>query len=188
MISSLIVMQNRTISDPAIKASMQSMLARIEALSTVHRRLYQSKDVSRFEVADFVKDLVGDLLAASGRSELRSEFDLDAVAVPAEKATPVALIVNELVTNALKHAFGDVSNGAAKGTIGVRLRNGADRFTIEVYDDGAGMPVEAGVDTFGTKLIRSLARQLHATLEWRDASPGTRVVITMPAEKDASSV
>lgn len=186
MVSSLIVMQTRTITDPSIKASMQAMLERIDALGTVHRRLYQSKDVSRFDVADFVRDLVGDLLSASGRNELRSEFDLEAVAIPAEKATPVALIINELVTNALKHAFGDVRNGATSGTVGVRLRNGTENYTIEVHDDGSGMADSDTGDSFGTRLIRSLARQLHATIEWRDASPGTRVVITLPAEKEAS--
>lgn len=187
MVSSLIVMQSRTITDPLVKKSLQGMLERIEALSTVHRRLYQSKDVSRFDVADFARDLVTDLLSASGRSDLRAELDLEPLSIPAERATPVALAINELVTNALKHAFGDVSNGAASGTIGIRMRNGTDSNTIEVYDDGNGMASADVGNSFGTRLIRSLARQLHATIEWRDASPGTSVVMTFPAEKELPS-
>lgn len=105
MISSLIIMQRRTIRDEAIRRSLTTMLERIEALSTVHRRLYQSKDVSKFDVADFAKDLVTDLLTASGRSEISPALDLEPIVISAEKATPVALMVNELVTNALKHAF-----------------------------------------------------------------------------------
>ena len=65
-------MQRRTIKDEATRHSLTTMLERIEALSTVHRRLYQSKDVSRFDVSDFAKDLVTDLLTASGRSEIKS--------------------------------------------------------------------------------------------------------------------
>ncbi len=66
MISSLLMMQSRSIPDEAIRASLTAALARIEALSTVHRRLYQSDDVATFDVADFIRDLVPDLVAASG--------------------------------------------------------------------------------------------------------------------------
>lgn len=184
MIASLIIMQSRTISDETVKRSLRAMLERIEAVSTVHRRLYQSKDVSRFDVSDFVRDLVGDLLAASGRPELHSELDLDPVVISAEKATPVALIINELVTNALKHAFGDRTDETSKGRIGVSLRRADGHFTVEVSDDGKGMPATDAGTSFGMKLIRSLSRQLRADIEWQDAAPGTRVKITMPAGKD----
>lgn len=187
MISSLIIMQSRSIPDENIRRSLREMLERIEAVSTVHRRLYQSDDVSRFNVSDFIRDLVTDLLAASGRPDLDSEFDLEPVVIPADKATPVALMINELVTNSLKHAFGDASDGAVRGRIGVRLRNGGDDFVVEVSDNGRGMPSEAaGGKTFGTRLISSLAHQLDADIEWRDGAPGTRVVITLPTGKELS--
>lgn len=179
MISSLILMQSRTIGDEAVKNSLTTMLERIEALSTVHRRLYQSKDVSKFDVSDFARDLVSDLLAASGRSQITSKLDLEPIVVPADKATPVALIVNELVTNALKHAFRDET---APGSIGVRMSQPDGHLIIEVSDDGVGMDGNAGDGTFGMRLIRQLGRQLHADVEWRNASPGTRVLIKMPNE------
>ena len=187
MISSLIVMQSRAIEDETVKHSLRAMLERIEALSTVHRRLYQSRDVSRFDVSDFVRDLVSDLLSASGRPDLRSVLDLDPVVISAEKATPVALIINELVTNALKHAFGDGADAAGKGKLGVQLRRIDGHFTVEVSDNGKGMPVSDGKgnsSSFGMRLIRSLGKQLHADIAWHDAAPGTRVLITMPAGKD----
>lgn len=182
MISSLILMQSRAIPDEGIRASLKSMLARIEALSTVHRRLYQSDDVSTFDVADFVEDLVTDLVAASGNG-FSSTLDLQPVVVPAEKAAPIALMVNELVTNTLKHAFKDRGNGDAGGTIGVRLNQSDGRFRIEVSDDGVGMNGANGDSSFGLRLVKSLARQLHADIEWQDAGPGTRVVIGMPVEQ-----
>jgi len=187
MISSLIVMQSRAIEDDSVKRSLRAMLERIEALSTVHRRLYQSRDVSRFDVSDFVRDLVSDLLSASGRPDLRSVLDLDPVVISAEKATPVALIINELVTNALKHAFGDGADAAGKGKLGVQLRRIDGHFTVEVSDNGKGMPVSDGKgnsSSFGMRLIRSLGKQLHADIQWHDAAPGTRVLIAMPVGKD----
>ncbi len=188
MISSLIVMQSRTIDDPKIKASLRAMLERIEALSTVHRRLYQSKDVSRFDVGDFVRDLVTDLLAASGRSAVTAGFDLDAIVISAEKATPVALMLNELVTNALKHAYGDIDNGALSGRLDIKLKKTDRGFSMEVADDGLGMPPSGESATFGMRLIKSLARQLHADVAWHSSSPGTRVVIDLPdSNKDGEA-
>ena len=185
MISSLIVMQSRSIADDNIKRSLRAMLERIEAVSTVHRRLYQSDDVTQFNVSDFIRDLVTDLLAASGREEIKAEFNLVSVVIAADKATPVALMVNELVTNALKHAFGSHTDGGPK--ISVRLRGTAESFAIEVADNGKGMPAEhesSEAMSFGTRLIKSLVRQLHADIQWRDDKPGTRAVITIPAGKE----
>ena len=182
MISSLIIMQSRTIKDDGIRQSMTTMLERIEALSTVHRRLYQSKDVSKFDVSDFARDLISDLLTASGRSEINSKLELEPVVIPAEKATPVALMVNELVTNALKHAFKEKPDGTTAGSIGIKMSQPDGHFKIEVSDDGVGMAEATGDASFGMRLIKSLARQLRADIEWQDAGPGTKVVISMPNE------
>lgn len=179
MISSLILMQSRTIHDETVRHSLATMLERIEALSTVHRRLYQSTDVSKFDVSDFARDLVSDLLAASGRSQIKSRLDLEPIVVPADKATPVALIVNELVTNALKHAFKD---DTAPGKIGIKMSQPDGHLIIEVSDDGVGMDGANGDASFGMRLIRQLGRQLRADVEWRNSNPGTHVVITMPNE------
>ncbi len=178
MISSLIVMQSRTIPDLSIRKSLQAMLTRIEALSTVHRRLYQSEDVTTFDVGAFVGDLVTELLAASGRSWIRPELNLEPVFVPAEKAAPIALMVNELVTNALKHAF----DGKDQGTIAVTVSKDDGHLIIDVVDDGIGMP-DADRSSFGMALIRSLSRQLQAAVEWRATAPGTGVAIRIPRDE-----
>lgn len=178
MISSLIMMHSRSIPDEGVRQSLRAMLSRIEALSTVHRRLYQSDEVTSFDVADFVRDLTGDLVAASGRN-LKADLDLSKVVVPAEKAAPLALMVNELLTNAIKHAYKD-RDPADSGTLGVNLSQRDGHFRIEVSDDGAGMPVRDGTGSFGLRLVNSLARQLGADIEWKDAGPGTRVIIRLP--------
>lgn len=180
MVSSLILMQIRTIPDKAIQNSLRAMLSRIEALSTVHRRLYQSDDVATFDVADFARDLVTDLVAASGR-KLDSRLDLEQAIVAAEKAAPLALIVNELVTNAIKHAF--VGRDAdVPGKLSVSLAKPDGVMRIEVADDGVGLNGSTGEDTFGVRLIRSLAKQLKADVEWGDGAPGTKAVVTVPVE------
>lgn len=178
MVASLIVMQSRTIPDPSIRESLLAMLARVEALSTVHRRLYQTKDVTSFDVGDFVRDLVTDLISAFGSDRIRTMLDLEPVSVPSDKAAPIALMVNELVTNALKHAF----NGRADGTIDVRVGKPNGRLRIEVADNGHGMDGPPANGSFGLKLVNSLARQLQAEVTWANAQPGTRVCIEISPE------
>ena len=179
MVASMILMQSRGIADPEIKASLRSMLERVEALSTVHRRLYQSDDVARFDVAQFARDLVTDLVGAAGRTDLKVNLDLETVEVPSAKAAPIALILNELVTNALKHAFPD----GAPGTLSVTTRNMEGEFALIVQDSGAGMPETAAKKTFGTSLINSLTRQLQARIEWDRREPGTKITLVLPVEQ-----
>lgn len=196
MISSLIIMQSRNIPDANIRQSLMSMLERVEALSAVHRRLYQSADVSRFDLAEFSRDLTRDLVNASSRSNVRIEFDLEPVEVPAERAAPIALMVNELVTNSLKHAF--IENRPGKIALSVKRIDG--HATITVEDDGVGMRVdgdaahrvqgegigdgargfEYGKGSFGKSLVEALGRQVRATTQWEPANPGTRVEIRWP--------
>lgn len=178
MVASLIALQARRIPDLQIRQTLKTMLQRVDALSTVHRRLYQSDDVSRFDVADFVRDVSVDLLAASGRDEIALKLDLEPVEVPAAKAAPLALMVNELLTNCLKHAFDD-----AGGTIAIELKQERDRFLIKIEDDGVGMPDDDGVRTsLGKTLIENFGRQLQADVAWSSANPGTRIEITLPVD------
>jgi PAS domain S-box-containing protein len=178
MVSSLIVMQARTIPDQKVRQSLEEMLSRVEALSTVHRRLYQSDDVARFEVGEFLQDLVRDIVAASRFRDMETRFELDNVDIAAGRAAPVALIVNELVTNALKHAF----DGIDAPVLTTRIVKSGERFRIEIEDNGAGMGEADGAASFGTKLIRSLSRQLKAEITWEDIRPGTRATIELPQD------
>ncbi|KQP50296.1 histidine kinase dimerization/phosphoacceptor domain -containing protein [Methylobacterium sp. Leaf108] len=179
MVASLLTMQTRTITDPTARAAMEQMLSRVEALGTVHKRLYQSHNVERFDVAEFARELVTDLINGSGRPDLSLHLDLEPVEVPVEKAPPVALMMNELITNALKHAFPE----QRPGRLSVAVRPDGNYFGITIIDDGVGMSTQAPVRrTFGKRLIETLARQLNASIAWQPADPGTRINIRLPRE------
>lgn len=182
MITALIVMQAKTVRDPQVRRSFDTVLGRIEALSTAHRFLYQSEDITQFSIAEFANDIVTDLVEASGRDDVDVHLALEPVDIPAEKAAPLALIVNELVSNVLKHALPAGRSG--KVTMAVKRYDGHVR--IEIEDDGIGMPPQpSGARTsFGQDLVRLLVRQLGASVTWSDISPsGTRVIIDLPVEK-----
>lgn len=177
MIASLLMMQTRTIADPAARGTMTSMLNRVEALGTVHRRLYQSRDVERFDVAAFARDLADDLVRGSGRTDVRLHLDLESVEVPVEKAAPIALMLNELITNALKHGFA----GELPGKLSISVQPDGNYIAVRVIDDGHGMLDQAtNSGSFGKRLIENLSRQLAASIAWHPANPGTRVELRLP--------
>lgn len=177
MIAALLTMEARTITDPTARATMASMLNRVEALGTVHRRLYQSRNVERFDVASFAQDLADDLVRGSGRKDVSLHLDLETIEVPVEKAPPVALMLNELVTNALKHGFAEERGGR----LSVSVRPDGNHVAIGITDDGHGIRETSVRGTsFGKRLIESLARQLGASIVWHPATPGTRVELRLP--------
>lgn len=176
MIGALIAMQAKRTADPAAAAALRSVLSRVEAVATVHRRLYQGDDVGRFDVATFARDLATDLVNAAARPEITLALDLTPVEITKDKAAPLALVVNELVSNAVRHAFRERG-----GRILVRVRPEADALVVGIEDDGVGMPgQDLGRGSFGRTVVELLARQLQAQVIWQPADPGTRATVRMP--------
>ncbi len=175
MIGSLLRLQVRTIDDPAITAKLGSMLERVDALAVVHRQLYQSDDIGRFDIGHFAANLTRDIVASSGRTDIVVEIDAQPLLVDAANASALGLILNEIVTNAIKHAFADRA-----GVLSLVVEDNADRGIIRVCDDGPGIPSSKRTRSIGTSLITRLARQANAEATWTDNNPGTCVTVTFP--------
>ena len=174
LIASLIQLQARRSTDPEAEAALRAVLARVNAVATVHRRLFQG-DVQRFAVADFLRDLCGDLAASAGRDDIAFALDLEPVEIPAASAAPFALVAQELIGNALKHAF----PGGRAGRITVTLVEGPGACVLTVADDGVGLG--DGPPGFGLSLVRLLCQQLHAELDLgAGEGPGARMVLRTP--------
>ena len=177
MIGSLLRLQARTIDDEAITAKLEAMLERVDALATVHRRLYESDDVMLFDVGAFTENLVSDVIGASGRTEIAVESDIDRINVPSTQATALGLVLNEVLTNAIKHAYADGRQGVLRAAVKQR----GEMAEIIISDDGPGLPSGApGTNGLGATLIRRLSKQIGASVAWDGARPGTRVTITFP--------
>ena len=176
LIASLILLQSRRAPDPAARDALKSVLERVAAVTTVHRRLFQG-DVHRFEVADFLRDLVGDLAATAGRDGIEIALTLEPMQIPASSAAPFALIVNELLTNALKHAFPQ----GRRGRVSLQLAREADTCVLTLLDDGVGL--SDAPPGFGLSLVRLLCQQLHADLKFEGPVPGTRVTLRTPLSR-----
>lgn len=180
LIASMILLQSRRAADPAARAALKGALERVAAVSAVHRRLFQG-DPLVFEVAEFVRDLTGDLAAAAGRDDLQIVLELDEVTIPAASAAPFALVFNELLGNALKHAF----PAGRAGRIAVSLANRGETYVLTVADDGVG--IGGSAPAFGSMLAKLLSQQLHADLQIADAQPGVRATVTLPVSRAAAA-
>ncbi|KRA65542.1 histidine kinase [Caulobacter sp. Root656] len=180
LISSLLLLQNRRVTDPAVKNSLRGMLERVSAIATVHRRLFQSDDVERFDVSAFVRDLVNDMMGTARREDIKVRLDLERVDIAASKAAPLALVISELFSNALRHAFPPEAMNGREGEIFVGITRQGDNFRIEITDNGVPLENSASSGGFGLTIVQLLCQQLKARSETSPAGPGTRVVVHLP--------
>ncbi len=182
MIGSLLRLQVRTIDDPSVASKLDSMLERVDALAVVHRQLYQSSDIARFDIGSFAESLVSDVVGSSGRTDITLDVQAQPLSVDAANASALGLILNEILTNAVKHAFAD----GRSGHLSLVVEGGDDHGTIRICDDGPGIPAVVRSKSIGMSLITRLARQARAEATWRDNAPGTCVTITFPRTEAGS--
>ena len=179
MIGSLLRIQARSISDPVVSGKLDTMLQRLDALASVHRRLYQGADITRFDIGAFLVKLAAEILAASGRTEVRIVDAMSPLLIGSAQATALGLVLNEILTNAVKHAF----NEGRPGVLEVSSHLDGEIGRIMISDDGPGVDDETIPRTgLGYTLITRLARQAGATVTIRRASPGTCITLTFPIE------
>lgn len=178
MIGSLLRLQVRAIDDPQTAAKLDSMLERVDALAVVHRQLYQSSDLATFDIGSFAENLTRDVVGSSGRTDIVVNMETQPLFVDAAHASALGLIVNEILFNAIKHAFAD----GRPGTLGVVVKSDDERGMIRICDDGPGLPSTKRSKSIGMALITRLARQAGAEATWSDNNPGACVTITFSAK------
>lgn len=188
-VSSLLNVQSSRVEDPAARRAFEEAIGRIQAVATVHQALYHDGDLTRVHLKEHIKELCRQIASVNGAgpgSRIRCELDVDDAVVAPDDLVPLALIVNELLTNAFRHAFPPEAP-APGGRVDIRFlrvdRDGVPHLLLEVVDDGVGLPTgldPAGGDSLGLKLVHLLARQLGGTLTLGPPGPGARVSVLLP--------
>jgi PAS domain S-box-containing protein len=179
IMSSLINMQVRQMRDTSAIGALHECRTRIEAIALIHEKLYQSSDYARVPFAGYARSLARAVLDASA-SPIALKFDVDLIDLPVDRAMACGLILNELITNALKHAF----PGDRGGTISVELRESDGEAILAVTDDGVGLPPgfdPTASNSLGMQLVMMLAEQIEGHLDLARVH-GTRVQIAFPME------
>jgi len=167
VISSLLNLQSRRVKDPAVGEMLRESQRRIRSMALIHERLYQSSDLSRIEFSDYIRNLATHLFHSYqiDTSRIQLKIEADKIFLNINTAIPCGLIVNELISNALKHAF---PNGR-KGRLEIELhRVDKDGCILRVADDGVGFP--EGLDlrrteTLGMQIVSTLVDQVEGRLE-----------------------
>jgi len=184
VISSLLAVQFEEFADPAVQEAIQKTEARIRTLSLAHEALHRSPNLSRVDTNAYVQRLLDTLRDVFGVSDrhVRVIADLEPVEMDLDTAMRCGSIINELVSNAFKHAF-----DKRGGTVRVQLSRQGGHTVLVVADDGKGLPKNAmtpPIKTLGLELVRQLCAHLHATITVR-REKGTRFEIVFPSNGGA---
>src|SRR5262249_32748554 len=155
-------------SDPSseVKAALTQATYRVLAVAQVHRRLYTSEDVQAVAVDQYLESLVDDLRKSAESPEAEITLNADPVVTEPDRAAAVGIIVNELVTNALKYAY-----PSGRGPIRVGLQAKGRQAVVSVEDDGIGYSKATKLSAgLGQRIVKAMAEKLGAELQ-RDTSP-----------------
>jgi two-component sensor histidine kinase len=178
IITSLLRMQSRAVQDPAFIDALRECQNRVASMALIHDKLYRARDLARVSFPEYVRDLTSNILtsyALPARS-VRVKLDIDDLSLSLDCAVPCGLILNELMSNCLKHAFPVGHSGTVH--VGFHAK-GAEELCLVVQDDGVGMPADVDLEhtsSLGWRLIRALVQQLDGVVQCRTAG-GTLVEI-----------
>ncbi len=184
IINSLLSLQGRKLKDPAAQAVLDDARARINALSLIHRSLYEHNNIHTVEAQSFFSELVGQLDQALGAEDqgIKIEADIDADTIDADVAVPLALFTAEAVTNSVKHAFPE-TRPAKGGRVKLTYRIAQGDAVLAIEDDGVGAePGKIGPGQgIGATLMSAFAKQVNGVFEdGRSATGGRMVRIVLP--------
>jgi PAS domain S-box-containing protein len=167
VISSLLNLQSRHIQDPSVLEMFKESQRRIRSMALIHERLYQSSDLSRIEFSQYARNLAAHLFQSYqvDSSRIRLNMEAEEVFLNINTAIPCGLIVNELISNALKHAFPDGQVGEVRIELHRILGDG---YVLRVKDNGRGLPEELDfhkTETLGLQIVSTLVSQIDGRIE-----------------------
>jgi PAS domain S-box-containing protein len=179
VVSSLLNLQAAQSTDEQVRAMFEASQNRVRSIALMHELLYQVKDLAHIDFGGYLRALVDGLFRSLAREGITWSLTADDTLLSLDHATPCGLLVNELVTNALKHAF----PAGHSGEIAIRLARTGELVELEISDDGVGLPADVDVNagaTLGLDLVFTIAGQLGADVEVRRA-PGVGYRFRFPA-------
>jgi len=161
MVDALLLMQARNLDDPDARRALTGLRGRVYALGLVHQQLMGSEDLKTFDVAPFLQELSANILQSGDHADVALSVETCPLDVGLDFAIPLGLIVTELITNSLKHAF----PGGAGAISLILRRDPADEVVLTVADDGRGLAdTGGGAPGLGISLLRGLVAQLEGTM------------------------
>jgi PAS domain S-box-containing protein len=183
-IAAMVIIEARSHKSGEGKAALERVSHRIDALGQLYSKLSKSDTVEAVDAATYLDELCRDLVASvQGDTSIVLKTDIESELIPTDQAIPIGLIVNELVTNAVKYAFPNET----KGTVMVTLKRVPGELRLTVADDGKGVDPGRADSGLGGRLVEGFAQQLGGQVERESGSQGTTVRLILPAREDSVS-
>ena len=175
LVQGTLMLQSDRIDDPTVREHLDNAVSRVGVMARVYDALYGRQDYEYVEASSVIETLADGLRRGTLSEDIRLETEAEDVVIKAGLSTSLGLIMNELVTNAARHAFSDTPGPRIRVTV---ARDGTDRLRMEVSDNGGGMPPEAAsrvATGFGLEMVHALVEQHNGTLEVDTDGSGTGV-------------
>ena len=163
IIAGLLDLQLKKIVDDSVRLELLNTKSRIRSISLVHEKLYQSNDCTLIDLNHYLKKLINEVINAfKSKTKIQFNIDIDEVDVKINKAIPLGLIVNEILSNVYKHAF----LGRDNGVVDISLIKNNTEMILSIRDNGVGIDLEKVQEnkSIGYRLIHSLSDQLNIEL------------------------
>jgi two-component sensor histidine kinase len=180
IIVSLLKLQSRYIHDKRDLDIINKSRARVETMSLIHEKLYRSSDLSNINLYVYIKDLTCNLIKAYGinQSEVTINVKIDEIHIGIDTAIPCGLIINELVSNSLKHAF----RIHQQGVIDIEYSRKDEKIIMNYADNGMGLAADIDIqsgNTLGMQLINTLVKQLDGSMEFDSSVKGLKYTFVL---------
>ena len=178
-ISGLLTMQQKRLEGTPAAEALEQASSRLRAMSRIHRRLYDPASADK-AFGPLIEDLCHELLDATGAQNIVCRVDIPPISLSFDHIVPLTLIVNEALTNAVKHAFPD----GRKGTIRISLTHENEHLALSVADNGKGLPAgfdPATANSLGMRIFHALAGQVNGALSFADRHPGAELQLRFQA-------
>jgi two-component sensor histidine kinase len=182
LIAAIVMIEARGLERSEGKAALERVSRRITALGHLYSKLSEADTFETIDAATYLNELCRHLIASvykDGDTFIMLKTDIDSELLSADRAIPIGLIVNELVTNAVKYGF----PGEAKGTVMVTLKRVPGELRLTVADDGQGLDPRRADSGLGGRLVDAFAQQLGGQVERKSDSQGTAVHLNLPSRE-----
>lgn len=180
VVSSLLNIQSKFLDNEDAKMALVQGRNRVISMSMIHEKLYKSQNLSKIDIAEYLSELVNELFDSYqiGDADITLKQDIEPVQLPLETSIHLGLIANELISNSLKYAFQNVS----EGLIEISLKQTENQYCFMVKDNGPGVSgLEELEKSYGFRIVKSLVRGLSGTLDV-DLSAGISIKVCFPGD------
>jgi two-component sensor histidine kinase len=182
IVASMLHLQTAATQNDEVRHALRDASSRIAAIARAHQRLYSGDQIGKVDLGAYLSDICNDLGKAMPNCKIHVSVAPD-IHCATDTAIPVALLVNELITNSAKYAYPD---GGCE--VWLDVSRSEDGLSISVRDRGVGLPAEFDLNSgkrLGMRLVSALSSQLNADLQVRRHTPGTEFLLSIPVRPDA---